>query len=128
MTYGQQWRPPQPPPPPPPPPPAPRRYATGWLCFGLAVGLVTTIGIPLLGFFLATTVDQDAFGWVSSLAAFFPLVLGIVLTAMQGSPARRGFGLGMIIGWALSPIIFAGVCVLIIFGAYTIPGFRGGLA
>ena len=124
MTYGPQWWPPQPPPPPPPP----RRFSTGWIWAGGGVGLVSTIGIPFLGLALANVFDHGAFTSASGLAAFAPLVLGIVLTSMQGSAARRGFGLGLLIGWGLAPIIFAGVCILVIFGLYTVPGFPGGIA
>jgi len=106
----------------PPPAPPPRRYSTGSVWSGIAVGLATTIGLPLLGFFLAGTLEQDAFAWLFLLVAVVPLVLGIVLAAMQGSPARRGFGLGLTIGWACAPIVFSGVCIVIILGLYSAEG------
>lgn len=118
MTSEQWWT-------SPPPTPPPRRYATGSIWLGLAVGLAATIGIPMLGFFLAVQLEQAALGWLFGLVSFGPLVLGIVLAAGQGTPARRGFGLGLTIGWACAPIIFSGVCILIILGAYTIPNFPG---
>ena len=118
MTYGQGWI---PPPTPPPPPRPPRRYAPKWIWVGAAAGILLTIGFPLLG--LAGWFTD--LGGVAPLGAgvglMIPLVIGIVLTAMEGSPARRGFGLGVIIGWGLAPIVFAGVCVLVIIGAYSWP-------
>jgi hypothetical protein len=57
------------------------------------------------------------------LAGFLAtLVLGVVLTARKGSPAQRGFGLGLIIGWALAPIVFAGVCTIVILTSYQVAG------
>ena len=51
-----------------------------------------------------------------------PLAIGTFLTAKGATPTSRGLGLGVIIGWALAPIVFAGVCILIIFGAYSATG------
>lgn len=124
MTYGQGWS------PPPAPPPQPRRYATKWVWAGIGIGIVATAGLPAIGLVLAATSGiGQVLGWtVSAIGIVVPLGVGIVLTARQGSPARRGVGLGLIIGWALAPIVFAGVCVIVIVGAYTVPGFPGGVA
>jgi len=109
VTYGQGWT------PPPAPPPRPRRYATKWIWFGIAIGIVTTLALPSIGLGVASLVRQR---WLSPvlflIGVVVPLVSGIILTAQQGSPARRGLGLGTIIGWALAPILFAGVCLVVV--------------
>lgn len=119
MTYGG-WA-------PPPSTPAPRRYATKWVWLGGLVGVGASMGLPILGAFVGSKIVPGGAGgsilFLGGLAV--PLILGVLLTSQQGSPARRGFGLGLIIGWALAPIVFAGLCVLIIFGAYSVPNLAG---
>ena len=120
MTYGPGW-----PPPPPPQPPA-RKYAPKWIWLGVAAGTAVTIGFSFLGLVLATTVQQGAAASIVFLIGLLtPLVIGIVLTVKEGPPPRRGFGLGLIIGWAIAPIVFAGLCILVIVGAYTVPNIGG---
>ncbi len=86
---------------------------------GVAVGIVVTIGLPALAVLVGTRVEvpplaQGGFG----VGVLVPLATGITLTALEGPPARRGFGLGLLIGWGLAPIVFAGVCTIIVIGAY----------
>ena len=117
MTFGQGWTPPQWIPPNPTAPPA--RYAPRFIWLGIGAGVLSTIGIPALGYFVPARLGSDLVAsgaFVVGLA--LPLVLGITLAARQGSPARRGMGLGLIIGWALAPIIFAGLCAVLFIGAY----------
>ena len=42
------------------------------------------------------------------------LVTGIVLAASPGPPVRRGLGLGLVIGWGVTLIVAAGLCVAIL--------------
>ena len=128
MTYGQGWTPP--PGTPPQMPPSmpmgrpPRRYGTKGIWLGILASLVTTTVGSVGGFFAALRSTTASSVLAIALTGFsiLPLVLGIVLAAMQGTPTRRGFGLGAIIGWALSPIILAGVCFVVIIGAYSAEG------
>jgi len=116
VTYGQGWS------PPPAPPPQPRRYGTKGIWAGIAAGIATTIGFSLVGLIIGSSANQGGLASVLFLLGLAaPLTLGIVLAARQGTPARRGFGLGLIIGWAVAPIVFAGTCILIIVGVYTVP-------
>lgn len=116
MTYGTGWT------PPPPPPPPPRRYSTKWIWFGVGIGIAATIGFPLAGLAAAAVVEVGVAATILFLIGLAaPLVVGIVFTAREGTPARRGLGLGLIIGWAVAPIVFAGLCILVVLGAYTFP-------
>ncbi len=97
--------------PPPPQQPAHRRFAWWWLLPGGLVGLVATPGISYLGILLD---PQLRSGWTTLcllILPFGPLVLGALLAAVPGAPARRGFGLGLILGWAPASIVAAGVCL-----------------
>jgi hypothetical protein len=116
VTFGPGW-------PPPPPPLPPRRYSTKWIWIGVALGIAATMGLPFLGLVVAAVVKvRGVIAIVSLVALVVPLVLGIVFLAQEGTPSRKGLGLGLIIGWALAPIVFAGLCILVIVGAYTFPG------
>ncbi len=117
MSTGPQWPPPPPPPGPPPPGPPPprRRYAPKWVWLGIGAGCVATLALPWFGLAVFSVVDFPPLAQAVALLGFIvPLVLGIVLTARQGSMARRSRGLGLIIGWALAPLIFAGVCTVVV--------------
>ena len=86
---------------------------------GVAVGSVATIGLSALAVVVGSRLDVPGLrpvGFGGGVLA--PLVTGITLTALDGPPARRGFGLGLLIGWGLAPIVFAGVCTVIVIGAY----------
>lgn len=78
-----------------------------WL--GTLLGLVGVFG----GLWAATMVNPDLFPWVS-LAGLIVLVILFVV------PATRRWGLGVLIGVALSIpiglIIFAGICIALIAG------------
>ena len=120
VTYGQGWTPPPPPQWIPPNPATPSaRYAPRFIWLGVGAGVLFTIGLPALGYFVPARLGSDLVASGTFVVGLvLPLVLGIVLAAREGSPARRGMGLGLIIGWALAPIIFAGLCAVIVFGAY----------
>jgi len=126
VTYGQGWTPPPPPPFPPPPPPPTRRYAGKWIWLGVPVGIVVTIGLPALGVLLGSRVEApEVRSYAFFVGLMVPLGLGITITSISETPARRGFGLGLIIGWGLAPIVFAGICTVILIGAYAEQGLAG---
>ena len=94
---------------PPPPGPPERRFSKGAVAGGVPLGIVGTIGLPLLGIIVPRI----------GAVLFFPLLLGmlvtgIVLAASPGPPVRRGLGLGLVIGWGLTLIVAAGLCVAIL--------------
>jgi hypothetical protein len=95
----------------PPPPRPPRTFAPRWVVGGVAAGIAVTIGLPLV------SVNVPGLGPLGFLGALVvPLVVGVVLAATQGTPSRRGFGLGLLIGWGASFIVGAGLCVVLVIG------------
>lgn len=87
---------------------------------GAAVGIVATIGLSALAFLVGSRLEVPGLRPAGfGVGVLAPLVTGITLTAVEGPPARRGFGLGLLIGWGLAPIVFAGVCTIIVIGAYS---------
>jgi hypothetical protein len=105
---------PQQPPPPwgnyPAPPPQPPPPNDGWKIFcGAVIGVVATIAVP----FLALSVDPSAG------VSLFLLSFIIVPTTSVGliiAPVTRAWGIGLLIGWAVSLIIGAGACVALLNG------------
>ncbi len=97
--------------PPPPQQPAHRRFAWWWLLPGGLVGLVATPGISYLGILLDPRLQSGLTTLWLLIMPFGPLLLGALLAAVPGAPARRGFGLGLVLGWAPASIVAAGVCV-----------------
>lgn len=106
-----------------PPPPPPRRYAPKWVWLGLVGGGLATIALPPSAFLVLAVVDYRPLATaVFVVGLLTPLVVGIVLTVKPGTATRRSLGLGIIIGWALAPIVFAGVCTVIVLTSYRIAG------
>jgi len=100
----------EPPAEPPPPPfrqpphgsgPGPVRFAGGAVAGGVITGIVAPVLVAVL------------FG-LGLLLGLGPLVLGIVLASRHGSPTRRGFGLGLAIGWGCFVIIGGGLCLALV--------------
>jgi hypothetical protein len=93
-----------------PPPGSPeRRFAKGAVAGGVPLGIVGTIGLPLLG------VAVPVVGPLLFLGLLLGVLLaGILLAASPGPPLRRGLGLGVVIGWGLTLIVAAGLCVAIL--------------
>ena len=96
----------------------PRRFATGSVVLGAVAGVVGTLGLPILLGLVASVAGPVAFvfGLLGLLAVLLPLILGIVLASTPGSPQRRGFGLGLVIGWGLLLLLAGGLCIALIAG------------
>jgi hypothetical protein len=47
-------------------------------------------------------------------ALLAPPVVGTVFAVRRGTPARRGLGLGVLIGWAALLVVGAGLCVALL--------------
>ena len=98
--------------------PPPRRFATGSVVLGAVAGVVGTIGLPLVLGGLAAVAGPVSvvFGLLGLVSILVVLVLGIVLASTPGSPQRRGFGLGLVIGWGLLVLLAGGLCIVLIVG------------
>ncbi|CAN5667265.1 hypothetical protein BH10ACT3_BH10ACT3_16480 [soil metagenome] len=109
-------------PPPPPgyppgypytPPPPPSRIAVGMVFVGIPVYVLLNVVIGFMAFVLAGSVTNQNANWVIGIAA---LILGFIAFAAGGGllavPNRnaKGFGLGLMIGWALTSIFTVGLC------------------
>jgi hypothetical protein len=123
MTYppGGDWT--VPPPPLPPGPERPIRAKRVFAGIGLAVlGQVVAVGLGILAIYLgARSSDSDnalvgfSVGIVLQVLLFIAcLVFGIVWIARKD----RGLGLGVLIGWAITVLVFPvagiGICVTIL--------------
>lgn len=107
--------PPPAPPVPPDLPPAPpgepgARKAGGSVLLGIVVGVVFVGGCVGLAFLLASSIPAVS-GYLLWLPAVACLVAGIVLVAM---PRTTRFGAGLLIGFGISLLVSAGVCVALI--------------
>ena len=93
------------------PGPPERRFSKGAVAGGVPLGIVGTIGLPLLGVVVpvigATAVPRVAL----PRRAAWPVIL---LAASPGPPVRRGLGLGLVIGWGLTMIVGAGLCIALL--------------
>lgn len=106
-----------PPAPPVPPdlPPAPRGgspspRAGGSVLLGIVVGVVFIGGCVGLAFLLASSVPalSGVLFWAPAVAC---LIAGIVLAVL---PRTTRFGAGLLIGFGISLLVSAGVCVALI--------------
>lgn len=102
-------------------PPGPeRRFSTGAVVAGAAVGFVATPAIGIGVIALVSALDRlggaagSLVGLAGTAALFGPLVAAIVLASGRGDPRRRGFGLGYAIGWAAFLVVGAGLCVALL--------------
>ena len=96
----------------------PRRFATGAIVLGAVAGIAGTIALPVVLGLLASVAGPVAFlfGIFGLLAVVLPLIVGIVFASAEGTPQRRGFGLGLIIGWGLLLLLAGGLCIALIVG------------
>jgi hypothetical protein len=96
----------------------PRRFATGAIVLGAVAGITGTVALPVVLGLLASIAGPVAFlfGIFGLLVVVLPLILGIVLATAEGTPQRRGFGLGLIIGWGLLLLLAGGLCIALIAG------------
>jgi hypothetical protein len=96
----------------------PRRFPIGAVVGGVVMGVVGTVLVPVVLGGLASVAGPVAvvFGLLGIVALLLPLILGIVLAASAGPPGRRGFGLGLVIGWGLLLVLAGGLCIALIAG------------
>ncbi|AWB91938.1 hypothetical protein [Aeromicrobium chenweiae] len=93
----------------PAPPPSPEPSNNGLHVFGGAVlGVIATFGLPAL-----TLVANSAGGFVSSFLLAL-LIVPAIGTGMLFSTRTRGWGIGVLIGWALGLVIAGGTCVALL--------------
>ena len=112
MTFGPQWT------VPPPPPSGDRPIRGGKVAAGIGVaiaGHLVTIGVAVLGILLTNAAAWLVVALVLQVALFAAcLTIGIVWIVKRD----RGFGLGLLIGWAVGvivlPVVGFGVCVALI--------------
>jgi hypothetical protein len=103
-------------PPPPVPPQRPKRFSGALVAVGVLVGMVVAVGLPLLllAGIAGVGPDQAWVGWAFlGLGVLLPAAVGAVLV-FRGSPERRGFGLGLLLGWAGTTLVGGGICAAII--------------
>lgn len=96
----------------------PRRFATGAVVGGAVVGVFGTLGLPIVLALVASVAGPVGFvfGLFAAVSVVVVLVLGIVLASTPGTPQRRGFGLGLVIGWGLLLLLAGGLCIALIAG------------
>jgi membrane-bound ClpP family serine protease len=106
-----------------PPRPPSSRIAVGMVFVGAPVYVVINVVIGFTAFiFAGSTTNQNA-NWVFGIAA---LVLAFVAFGAGGgllaAPNRnaKGFGLGLMVGWALTSIFTVGICTGLNPGVYTL--------
>ncbi|HEX2805034.1 MAG TPA: hypothetical protein VHN80_02535 [Kineosporiaceae bacterium] len=103
-----------------PPGPAggqPARF-TGRAIFGgagAALGIMLlTVALSVAASYLQSGPLGTVLAFVLAALAFSPLIAGIIMALAATTPGRRGFGLGLAIGWALWLIVAAGACVALV--------------
>ena len=121
----------EPPAEPPPPPfrqppdrpgPGPVRFRGSAVAGGVVTGIVAPVLVAVLFAVIigvlngraSNTVPAGLVSGLGLLLGLGPLVLGIVLASRHGSATRRGFGLGLAIGWGCFVIIGGGLCLALI--------------
>lgn len=110
------WPPQGPPQGPPPwgsypaPPSQPQPPGEGWkIICGAVIGVAATIAAPFLALALA-----DSLGFGIFVLSF--VVVPVTGLALLISATTRKWGLGLIIGWAVSLVLGAGACVALLSG------------
>jgi hypothetical protein len=104
----------------PPPFQQPRRFAGGSVALGVVAGFLGTPILLVAAGFVTGLLDGagNLLGLVAAplavVAIFGPMVASIVFASKQGSPQRRGFALGYVIGVASLVIAGAGLCVAVL--------------
>jgi hypothetical protein len=94
----------------PAPPPQPQPPSDGWkIVCGAVIGFAATVLAPFAALGLA-----DSLGFGIFLLSFV-LVPGTGI-ALLASATTRKWGLGLIIGWAITLVVGAGACVALLSG------------
>jgi hypothetical protein len=92
----------------------PQQGGTNWVALvvgALVIGPVLAIATPVavLSIYGATSLDEggDAFGWLLALGILLPFLLPVPLLFRKGS---RPWGVGILIGVAITVIVLGGLC------------------
>lgn len=97
-----------------------RRFAGRGVAVGVGLGGLATLVLPValvavLGGLAAVPGLGVAVVPAALAGLVAPLVVGVVLASgHRNDPFRRGIGLGVVIGWAVTLIVGAGVCVALL--------------
>ncbi|CAN5536166.1 hypothetical protein BH09ACT7_BH09ACT7_59790 [soil metagenome] len=96
-----------------PPPPKISRIAVGMVFVGIPVYVLLNVVIGFMVFIFAGSVTNQDANWVMGigalLLAFIAFAAGGGLLATSNRNAK-GFGLGLMVGWALTSIFTVGIC------------------
>ncbi len=96
----------------PPPQPTPR-ISVGMVVLGAVVYMVTNLVIGFVAVILASSATG---GGANVMLIATAVVLAAIAFGLGGpllaarSPQRKGFGLGLMIGWALTSLFTVGIC------------------
>ena len=78
-----------------------RRFARTWVHLGVFTGLLSTWAF-------VTGSGATRAGASAPLLPLIPLLAGVVVLVVRGDARRRGFGLGLVIGWGVLLVMAAG--------------------
>jgi len=83
-----------------------RRFARTWVHLGVFTGLLTTWAF-------VTGSGATRAGALAPMLPLVPLLAGVVVLVVRGDARRRGFGLGLVIGWGALLVLAAGFWLLL---------------
>jgi hypothetical protein len=96
-----------------PAPPKASRIAIGMVFVGAPVYVLLNVVVGFMAFVLAGSVTNQNGNWVIGIAALglalITFVAGGGLVATSNRNAK-GFGIGLMVGWALTSIFTVGIC------------------
>ena len=82
-----------------------RRFPRTWVHLGVFTGLLTTWAF-------VTGSGATRAGVFALMLPLVPLLAGVVLLVVRGDARRRGFGVGLVIGWGVLLVLAAGFWLL----------------
>jgi len=77
----------------------------------VGAAITVTGGSPLLALAVDPRLSSGLATALLLVIPLLPMALAVVLLVRPGTPSQHGLGLGLLVGWAVAPIILAGVCV-----------------
>lgn len=99
----------------PPPPTNPRPIRTGRVWAGIGLALLGHL-LAIAGGLALTNIDVGlgTYGIGLAVAEFLLLAACVTVGILQLVRGDRGLGVGLLVGWAVGAVIFAGACVALI--------------